>query len=230
MSDSVRPHRQQPTRLPHPWDSPGKNTGVGCHFLLQCMKVKSESEVTQLCPTLSDPMDCSPPGSSIHGIFQVRVLEWGAIAFSELISRVAQMVKNLPAIWEVVVVGGLVAKSCPTLVTPWTVACQAPLFGIFQARILEWISISFSRGSSQPRNWTQVSCIAGIFLYLLSCEGTQVQSLGWEDPLKKGMATHSSILAWRIPWTEEPGRLQSMESQRVRHDWASNTHSIHIFF
>ena len=76
------PGRQQPTRLPHPWDSPGKNTGVGCHFLLQCMKVKSESEVAQLCPTLSDPMDCSLPGSSIHGIFQARVLEWGAIAFS----------------------------------------------------------------------------------------------------------------------------------------------------
>ena len=69
-------------QAPHPWDSPGKNTGVGCHFLLQCMKVKSESEVTQLCLTLSDPMDCSPPGSSIHGIFQTRVLEWGAIAFS----------------------------------------------------------------------------------------------------------------------------------------------------
>ena len=82
MSDSVRPHRRQPTRLPRPWDSPGKNTGVGCHFLLQCMKVKSEIEVAQSCPTLSDPMDCSPPGSSIHGIFQVRVLEWGAIAFS----------------------------------------------------------------------------------------------------------------------------------------------------
>ena len=65
-----------------PWDSPGKNTGVGCHFLLQCIKVKSESEVAQLCPTLCDPMDCSPPGSSIHGIFQARVLEWGAIAFS----------------------------------------------------------------------------------------------------------------------------------------------------
>ena len=127
MSDSVRPHRRQPTRLPRPWDSPGKNTGVGCHFLLQCrkvkmkslscvrllatpwtaahqappsvgfsrqeywsglpfpspnMKVKSEREVTQLCPTLSDPMDCSPPGSSTHGIFQARVLQWGAIAFS----------------------------------------------------------------------------------------------------------------------------------------------------
>ena len=83
MSDSVQPHRWQPTRLPRPWDSPGKNTGVGCHFLLQCRKVKSESEVAQSCPTVSDHMDCSPPGSSIHGIFQVRVLEWGAIAFSD---------------------------------------------------------------------------------------------------------------------------------------------------
>ena len=76
MSDSVRPQRQQPTRLPRPWDSPGKNTGVGCHFLLQCTKVKSESEVAQSCPTLSDPMDCGLPGSSAHGIFQARVLEW----------------------------------------------------------------------------------------------------------------------------------------------------------
>ena len=83
MSDSTRPHRQQPTRLCHPWDSPGKNTGVGCHFLLQCMKVKSESEVTQSCPTLHDPMDCSLPGSCVHGIFQARVLEWVAIAFSD---------------------------------------------------------------------------------------------------------------------------------------------------
>ena len=79
MSDSVRPHRWQPTRLPCPWDSPGKNTGVGCHFLLQCMKVKSESEVAQSCPTPSDPMDCSLPGFSVHGIFQAKVLEWGAI-------------------------------------------------------------------------------------------------------------------------------------------------------
>ena len=77
--------RRQPTRLLCPWDSPGKNTGVGCHFLLQCMKVKSDSEVAQSCPTLSDPMDCSLPGSSAHGIFQARVLEWGAVAFSALI-------------------------------------------------------------------------------------------------------------------------------------------------
>ena len=77
----MRPHRQQPARLLHPWDSPGKNTGVGCHFLLQCMAVKSESQIAQSCPTLSDPTDCSLPGSSVHGIFQARVLEWVAIAF-----------------------------------------------------------------------------------------------------------------------------------------------------
>ena len=82
VSDSVQPHRRQPTRLPRPWDSPVKNTEVDFHFLLQRIKVKSESEVTQSCPTLSDPTDCSFPGSSVHGIFQARVLEWGAIAFS----------------------------------------------------------------------------------------------------------------------------------------------------
>ena len=87
MSDSVQPHRRQPTRLPHPWDSPGKSTGVGCHFLLQCMKGKRESEVTQSCPTLRNPMVCSLPGCSVHGIFQARVLEWGAIAFSIALTR-----------------------------------------------------------------------------------------------------------------------------------------------
>ena len=75
MSDSVQPHKWQPTRLSRPWDSPGKSTGVGCHFLLQCMKVKSESKVAQSCLTLSNPMDCSLPGSSVHGIFQARVLD-----------------------------------------------------------------------------------------------------------------------------------------------------------
>ena len=94
MSDSERPHRWQPTRLPRPWDSPGKNTGVGCHFLLQCMKMKSESEVVQSCLTLRDPMDCSLPGSSVHGIFQVRVLEWVAIAFSQHIHTAIYKVEN----------------------------------------------------------------------------------------------------------------------------------------
>ena len=99
------------------------------------MKVKSESEVAQSCPTPSDHMDCSLPGSSIHGIFQARVLEWGAIAFS-----------SLPV------------------------------------------------------------------------QETQIPSLGWEDPLEKEMATHSSILAWEVPWTEEPGGLRSMGLQTAGHD------------
>ena len=77
--------RRQPTRLARPWDSPGKNTGVGCHFLLQCMKVGSMSDIAESCPTLNDPMDCSLPGSSVLGIFQVRVLEWVAIAFSRCV-------------------------------------------------------------------------------------------------------------------------------------------------
>ena len=84
---TVQSHRWQPTRVPHPWDSPGKKTGVGCHFLLQCMKMKSESEVAQSCLTLSNPMDCSLPGSSIHGIFQARVLDWGIIAFSKMLRK-----------------------------------------------------------------------------------------------------------------------------------------------
>ena len=91
MSDSVQPHRLQPTRLPYPCNSPGKNIGVGCHFLLQCMKKKSESEVTQSRATPSDRMDCSLPGSSIHGIFQARVLEWGAIAFSDTYTGILQL-------------------------------------------------------------------------------------------------------------------------------------------
>ena len=132
MSNSVRPHRQQPTRLPHPWDSPGKNSGVGCHFLLQCVKVKSESEVAQLCPTLSDPMDCSLTGSSVHGIFQARVLEWGAIAFSAYSSyAMLCYAKSL--------------QSCLTLCDPIDGSPPgSPVPGILQARTLEWVAISFS--------------------------------------------------------------------------------------
>ena len=126
MSDSVRPYRRLPTRLPHPWDSPGKNTGVGCHFLLQCTKVKSE--VTQSCPTLSNPTDCSVPGSSNHGIFQARVLEWGAIAFSELVRLLLSL------------------QSCPTLCDPIDGSPPgSPVPGILQARTLEWVAISFSK-------------------------------------------------------------------------------------
>ena len=111
MSDSVWPHRRQPTRLPHPWDSLGKNTGVGCHFLLQCMKVKSQSEVTQSCLTLSDPTVCSLPGSSIHGISQARILQWVAISFSSAWK------------WKVKVKS---LSHLQLLATPWTASHQAP--------------------------------------------------------------------------------------------------------
>jgi len=98
VSNSVQPHRWQPTRLPRAWDSPGKNTGVGCHFLLQCMKVKSENEGAQSCLTPSDPMDCSLPGSSLHGILQARVLEWGAIALSIYLGSQSKVVLDFVSI------------------------------------------------------------------------------------------------------------------------------------
>ena len=148
MSDSVRPHKQQSTRLPHPWDSPGKNTGVGCHFLLQCMKVKSESEVTQSYPTLSDPMDCShlaPPSMGFS-----RQEYWSGVP--------------LPS----------------------------------PRKLLELIN-EYSKVAGWKIN-TQKSLA---FLYTNN---------------EKAMATHSSVLAWRIPGRREPGGLLSMGSHRVGHD------------
>ena len=160
MSDSVRPHGRQPTRLPRPWDSPGKNTGVGCHFLLQCMKVKSENEVAQSCPTPSDPMDCSLPGSSIHGIFQARVLEWGAIAFSLL---QCMKVKR----------GSEVSQSCPTLrphglqptrpPRPWDFLSKSTAVGCQYLLRLFLYSLSQSTECSSPRYttglcWLSILC------------------------------------------------------------------------
>ena len=126
MSDSVRPQRQQPTRLPHPWDSPGSNTGVGCHFLLQCMKVKSESEVAQSRPTFSDPMDCSPPGSSVHGIFQARVLEWVAIAFSMSPSshmKLNSIISSIVLLMLSFVIVVQLLSRVQLFATSWTAAC-----------------------------------------------------------------------------------------------------------
>ena len=109
----MRPHGLQHTRLLSLWDSPGKNTGVGCHFLLQCMEVESDSEVAQLCPTLSDPMDCSLPGSSIHGIFRATVLEWGATAFSDPISSLLKLMSI-----ELVMPSNYLILCCPLLPLP----------------------------------------------------------------------------------------------------------------
>ena len=133
MSDSVRPQRRQAAhQAPHPWDSAGKNTGMGCHFLLQCMKVKSQSE-SESCPTLGDPMDCSPPGSSVHGIFQARVLEWGAIAFSAPRSADTQSpqpsgkLRSLPFLTVLCTLAVPLTKSSPFLGTHYFVRLQGHL-------------------------------------------------------------------------------------------------------
>ena len=183
MWDSVQPHRWQPTRLPHPWDSPGKNTAVGCHFLLQCMKVKSESEVAQSCPTLRDPMDCSLPGSSIHQIFQARVLEhiniytthtphthptvlflWRFLTNTRIHYMILFKDFLLFALFYRYVCAVLCVSCVWLFATPWTVASQAPLSMEF-SRQEYWTGLSFpSPGeSSPPRDRTWVSCIAGRF-------------------------------------------------------------------
>ena len=143
MSDSVRPHRRQPTRLPSPWDSPGKNTGVGCHFLLQCMKVKSESEVAQSCPTQRP-----------HGLQPTRLLR---------------------------------PRDFPGKSTRVGCHCLLQTSGYNLANVQSYISLKH-------------------FSYAL------------HSPSEKAMTPHSSTLAWRIPWMEESGGLQSMGSQRVGHD------------
>ena len=185
MSDYVRPHRWQPTRLPRPWDSPGKNSGVGCHFLLQCRKVKSESEDAQSCLTLSNPMDCSLPGSSIHGIFQARVVEWVAIAFSmyTLLSPCWLSILNIAVCtWEKAMAPPL-QYSCP----------ENPM-----GRGAWWAAV---HGVAKSR--TQLINFTFTFHF---------------RALEKEMATHSSVSAWRIPGTGEPGGLPSLGWHRVRHE------------
>ena len=180
MSDSVRPHRRQPTRLPCLWDSPGKNTGVGCHFLLPCVKVKSESAVAQSCPTLRDPMDCSLPGSSVHGIFQARVLKLVAISF--WINKAnTYLCANIHILRE----GNG---------TPLQYSClENPMDGGAWLAAVHGVAKSRTRLSDFP------------FTFHF-------------HPLAEEMTTHSSVLAWRIPGTEEPGGLPSMGLHRVGHD------------
>ena len=156
----MRPHRRKPTRLPHPWDSPGKNTGVGCHFRLQCMKVKSESEVTQSCLILCNPMDNSPLGSSDHGISQARILKWVAISSpGDLPDPVIKLVslalagrffihwatREAGAISVSAAAAAKSLQSCPTLCDPIDGSPPgSPVLGILQARTLEWVAISVS--------------------------------------------------------------------------------------
>ena len=158
MSNSVRPHRQQPTRLHCPWDSPGKNTGVGCHFLLQCVKVKSEREVAQPCPTLSDPMDCSPPGfpAAAAKLLQSCLTLCDPIDPIRLHCPWDSPGKNTGAGCHILLQcmkvksDSEVAQSCPTLSDPRD--CSLPgssIHGIFQARVLEWGTIAFSGDNSQ---------------------------------------------------------------------------------
>ena len=235
----------------------------------------------QSCPTLCNPMDCSPPGSPVPEILQVRTLEWIAISFSNAwkwkvkvksLNRVRllgtpwtaahqappSMGFSRQEYWSGVPLLPAAAKSlqsCLTLCDP--IDCSppgVPVSGILQARILEWVAISFSntwkwkvKVKSLSRVWPSATPWTAAYRLLHPCflvpnkrvdirilvvqmvknppamGETQVQSLDWKDPLEKGMTTHSRILAWRIPWTEEPGGLQSMGLQGVGHDWATNT-------
>ena len=186
MSDSVQPHRRQPTRLPRPWDSPGKNTGVGCHFLLHRMKVKSESEVAQSCPTLSDPMDCSLPGSSVHGILQARGLEWGIKILGSLIYTLYSDMIHVLSVGK--------GMSWRRQWHPTAVLLPGKSHG--QRSLLAAVH-------GVMKSWTQLSDFTFTFHF---------------HALEKEMATHSSVLAWRIPGTGKPGGLPSMGLHRVGHD------------
>ena len=201
MSDSVRPHRRQPTRLPHPWDSPGKNSGVGCHFLLQCMKVKSESEVAQSCLTPSDPMDCGPPDSSVHGIFQARVLEWGAIVCKAENNKCLKHRDKL--YWEF----RGPYHSLNMLIKEKLMAVRA--FGM-----------GFERYQDCMLLWRKCFQGGSVVKIMPAMQETRVRSLGQEDALEKEMATCFSILTWKIPRTEEPGGLQFTGLWK-RYDWAT---------
>ena len=228
MSNSVRPQRWQPTRLPCPWDSPGKNTGMGCHFLLQCVKVKSEREVVQSCPTLSDPTDYSLPGSSVHGIFQARVLEWGAIALvraknssqekEEQSRRKKQLTNSCfftqRKYMEVVGGGGTNKQKngytsiCTLLLLHTHMHTHTHTQSRRNSKILGWPESSFrvSIRSNFLANPILKVVISGwsrfqggpVINNPPAKQETQRSSLGQEDPLEKEMATYS-VLVWEIP-------------------------------
>ena len=205
MSNSVWPLRRQPTRLPRPWDSPGKNTGVGCHFLLQCMKVKSESEVAQSWPTLSDLRDCTLPGSSVYGIFQARVLEWAATAFSKIIYYIYSYNQKGTIHGFFGFVNIFVLQFSHRFLFSSIYWLWAPF----------WVLIFLIGFASPfPLLLRENLPFAASQLY------ARVVFTWYLLVLEKEMATHSSVLAWRIPGTGEPYGLPSMGSHRVGHDWS----------
>ena len=169
------------TRLLHPWDFPGKSTGVGCHFLLQCMKVRSQSEVAQWCPTLSDLMDYSLPGSSVHGILQARILKQFAISSSRGSSQQVD--------------------SFFLVATIKIIYCNWRL-----------ITSQYCSGFCHTLTWISHGC---------TCVPHPEPSSHVPPHTIPQGTTHSSILAWKIPWTEEPGGLQSAGSQTAGHNWAT---------
>ena len=244
MSDFVQPQRRQPTRLPRPWDSPGKNTGVGCHFLLQCVKVKSESEVAQSYPTLSDPMDCSLPGSSVHGIFQARVLEWVAIAFSGKIPWRREKLpipvfwpgesRNSGAWWAVVYRVAQSWTGLKRLSSSSRSTAEKHLCLRFRQRFLR-CNIKIMKEQNDKSNFIKIKTFCSLKELLRQRQSSQIKGKHLQsiilktgftsvilntskNTLEKAMAPHSSTLAWKIPWMEEPGRLQSMGSLRVGHN------------
>ena len=186
------------------------------------MKVKSESEVAQLCPTPSDPMDCSPPGSSIHGICQARVLEWVAIAFSDMkLHTSSQSMLEKETLYPLVAFpsGSTVKESTYSAGDLGSIPGLERSLGERKGYPLQYSGLENSmdcivHGVQRVRHdWTTfTSLVAQTVEDLPVMQETWVQFLGWENPLEKGMDTHSSVLAWRIPWTEEPERPQPRES------------------
>ena len=193
-----------------PWDSPGKNTGVGCHFLLQCMKVKSESEVTQSWPTLSDLMDCSLPSSSVHGIFQARVLEWGAIAYtlSKFVITFLPISKMSSDFMDAVTIHSDFTDK------KWNLSLFPPFHPLFATNYGTPLQYSCLENPMDGGAWW--ATVHGV-----AKSRTRLSDFTFTfhfQALEKEMATHSSVLAWRIPGMGEPYGLLSMGSHRVGHD------------
>ena len=204
VSDSVRPHRRQPTRLPHPWDSPGKNTGVGSHFLLQCMRVKSESEVTQSCPTLNDPMAWLQPTRLLRpwefpgegtGV-GCHCLLWSLDLSVLFMAWFCWMASFTPKLYENIFLQMAISRYGWGF--PGSSAGKKSICNAGDPGLNPRMGRSPGEGIGYPLQYSWASLVAQMVKNLLAMQETWVWSLGWEDSLKESMATHSSFLSWRI--------------------------------